>query len=114
MLVSEKSQKKLLSLPFLNKGRKVSEEERKSKITLCERIFDEIKEVNHLDIIVPFVLDPDYPVMGVYNRGIKFGPDFIDKFTQSELAFIIGHEVAHILYGHVENCKSLGVISAYV
>lgn len=102
-------------IPILGKiGTDCTKEEIENAESYCRNIFTELQEANEIGFSILFRYDEKTANMGVKNRGIVFNVNFLKKFTKDETAFIIGHEVAHILYKHIEKTHCLSDISSTV
>ena len=52
------------------------------------------------------------PTAGVYAKGTKlcmdYSPSFVDKLTNEETKWLLGHELKHLLYSHINRTKRMG------
>ena len=95
-------------------GKKYSENEIFRMEKLCRDLYFDIEKNNDLNLLIDFKYSPQEANMSVNKSTISFGMHFLDSFTQDEIAFCIGHEVAHILHRHAAMYYCLGKVSSFV
>lgn len=85
-----------------------------NRTRICRKIISDISESNNIAIRFLVRVDNSVDKAEARSGGLALSPGYIDRFTMPELAFVIGHEMAHLLYNHTGNHIALAKITQYI